>query len=287
MLLARHGRSGAFGTGTFAGVISTENLVILNSYLKEMPMREWIAELFENPDLTKMGHGQRVEDLNLGLGWLYYSLARIVRPTRAVVIGSYRGFAPLVLGKALADNSEGGQVFFIDPSFVDDFWKDSQAVNDYFTSFGVTNIWHFLMTTQQFVESEGYSTLDQVGLVFVDGYHSEEQARFDYEAFEGLLAPGGVILFHDSVRVRQARLYGVHCTYEHRVKCFIDKLKGDPTLQIFDLPFAAGVTLVRKDNLGITRDESGKVFEEVLGEEGSVPVPSMPGEEDRQSEDAV
>jgi predicted O-methyltransferase YrrM len=211
-------------------------------------MRGWIAELFEHPDLTKMGHDQRVEDLNLGLGWLYYGLARIVRPTRAVVIGSYRGFVPLILGKALADNSEGGQVFFIDPSFVDNFWKDPQAVRNHLTSFGVTNVQHFLMTTQQFIESEVYRALDNVGIVFVDGYHSEEQARFDYEAFESLLAPHGVILFHDSVRFHKSRIYGRDRVYEHRVKCLIDELKDDPNLQVFDLPFDGGVTLVRKIN---------------------------------------
>jgi hypothetical protein len=34
--------------------------------------------------------------------------------------------------------------------------------------------------------------------------------------------------------------------YEWRVKHFIDEFKTDPDLQIFDLPFAAGLTLVRK-----------------------------------------
>ena len=209
-------------------------------------MEKWIAELFEYPGLTEMGHSERVEDSNLGLGWLYYALARVIRPSRVVVIGSYRGFVPLILGKALADNLEEGQVIFIDPSFVDDFWKDPQAVRDYFANFGVTNVQHFLGTTQQFVESEAYRMLDQVGIVFVDGYHSEEQARFDYEAFENLLAPRGVILFHDSVRAWRSSIYGPDSVYEHSVKYFIDKLKDDPSLQVFDLPFASGVTLVRK-----------------------------------------
>ena len=53
-----------------------------------------------------MGHNQRAEDLNLGLGWLYYGLARLIHPKSAVVIGSYRGFVPLLLGRALRDNVE-------------------------------------------------------------------------------------------------------------------------------------------------------------------------------------
>jgi len=209
-------------------------------------MTDWIARLLERPDLQGMGHGQRVEDLNLGLGWLYYALARLLRPRIVVVIGSYRGFAPLVFGRALADNQESGQVYFIEPSLVDDFWKDAGAVAAHFAGLGVTNVRHFLMTTQQFVASEVYRSLDAVGLVFVDGYHSEEQARFDYEAFAGRLATDGIVLFHDSIRIRSSQMYGPDRIYEHHVKDFIDALKQDPALQIFDLPFFDGVTMVRK-----------------------------------------
>jgi predicted O-methyltransferase YrrM len=209
-------------------------------------MEDWIKRLFEEPALTGQGHFQSVADANLGLGWIYYALARVIRPSTAVVIGSYRGFVPLVLGKALADNHDSGQVIFIDPSMVDDFWKVPSTVAAYFARFGVTNVKHFLMTTQDFARSPDYASLESVGLVFVDGYHSEEQARFDYETFERLLAPGGVILLHDSARCGISRIYGDDRAYERRVKCFVDQLKTDARLQVFDLPFDQGVTLVRK-----------------------------------------
>lgn len=210
-------------------------------------MKEWISRLFETKDLLRMGHHQRAEDANLGLGWLYYALARIIRPSRIIVIGSFRGFVPLVFSKALADNSEGGQVWFIDPSLADDFWKDPSAVRKFFGEFEASNIEHFLMTTQQFVTSEKYKTLDEVGIVFVDGYHSEEQVRFDYQAFQDRLSAEGIILFHDSIRIRTSRMYGPQRPYEHRVKCFVDTLKNDSSLQVFDLPFGDGVTLVRRN----------------------------------------
>jgi predicted O-methyltransferase YrrM len=215
-------------------------------------MKEWIHTLFETKDLLRMGHYQRAEDANLGLGWLYYALARILRPSTIVVIGSFRGFAPLVFSKALADNSEGGQVWFIEPSLVDDFWKDSLAVRKFFGEFGASNIEHFLMTTQQFVMSEKYHLLAEVGIVFVDGYHSEEQARFDYQAFQDRLSAEGIVLFHDSVRVRTSKMYGPDRLYEHRVKYFVDSLKNDPTLQVFDLPFGDGITLVRRERNAAT-----------------------------------
>ncbi len=209
-------------------------------------MTDWIAHLFRDPELLRMGHGQRAADLNLGLGWVYYGLARVLRPTTVVVIGSYRGFVPLVLGKALADNVEDGQVVFVDPSMVDDFWTDPARVRGHFARFGVTNVTHHLHTTQQFVETPAYRELSGIGLLFVDGYHTAEQAAFDYAAFRDKLSPDGVVLFHDSAAVRRTRIYGPERAYEHRVTDYLAELKRDPALQVFDLPFAAGVTLVRK-----------------------------------------
>jgi len=209
-------------------------------------MKDWVAKLFTQPELTRWGHLQRVDDANLGLGWIYYAMARVIRPQKVVVIGSYRGFVPMVLGKALADNCNGGQVFFIDPSLVDDFWKNPDAVREYFARFEVTNIHHFLGTTQQFALSSVYQSLEQVGIVFVDGYHTKEQARFDFETFENRLTQKGLFLLHDTSRCEISRVYGPERAYRRTVKYFVDELKRDSRLQVFDLPFGAGVTLVRK-----------------------------------------
>ena len=215
----------------------------------ELSMLAWIDQLFANPQLLRMGHLQRAEDRNLGLGWMYYALARILRPRTVVVIGSWRGFTPLVFGKALGDNLEGGRVVFIDPSLVDDFWKDPESVRRHFSSYGVDNIEHFRMTTQEFIKTEEYRGLSDAGLVFVDGYHSEEQAEFDFEAFAPRLALQGVVLFHDSIHVRNSTFYGVDREYEHRVCCLIDRLRLRSDLQVFDMPFASGVTLVRRSEI--------------------------------------
>jgi predicted O-methyltransferase YrrM len=215
-------------------------------------MNDWLTKILENPSLRLMGHGQRLDDRNLGLGWLYYGLTRALRAKTVVVIGSYRGFAPLVFARALADNLENGTVYFIDPSFVNDFWKNPQAVQTYFASFGSDNIRHFLMTTQQFIGTQMCQSLRSVDIVFVDGYHSEEQARFDYQAFRERLAPNGLVQFHDSIHAMTSQIYGANRSYEHRVKEFIETLKQDRALQVFDLPYAQGVTLVRRAEIGAT-----------------------------------
>lgn len=206
----------------------------------------WVERLLAEPDMSRMGHAQRAEDGNLGLGWVYYGLARALRPKLAVVIGSWRGFVPLVLGKALADNLEGGEVLFIDPSRVDDFWKSPSQVESHFRSFGVANVRHFCMTTQEFVGTADYRALGEVGILFVDGYHTQEQARFDYEAFADRLAAGGLVLFHDTLRVRTSRIYGEDQPYEHRVKDLVERLRGDSALEVINLALGDGVTLLRR-----------------------------------------
>jgi predicted O-methyltransferase YrrM len=87
------------------------------------------------------------------------------------------------------------------------------------------------------------------------------------------LAPEGVILLHDSAQIGISGIYGPDRAYECRVKTFVDALKQDPRLQLFDLPFAQGVTLVRKlsaaGNAMISN--SAEVFSPAMA---AVPAPS-------------
>ncbi len=202
-------------------------------------------KLFADPEMLRMGHAQRRDDLNLGLGWIYYSLARVIRPRTAVVIGSWRGFVPVVIGKALGDNSESGDVLLIDPSFVDDFWSDPARVERHFAALGTPNVRHVRMTTQEFVATDSYRRLADVGILMVDGHHTAEQARFDYLAFLPKLCPEAIVLFHDSLRRFQSPIYGCDHLYEHTVCLLMARLRETPGLEVLSLPFDGGLTLVR------------------------------------------
>lgn len=212
-------------------------------------MHDWIARLFQDHTMLRMGHCQRAEDLNLGMGWVYYALARLLRPTTVVVIGSYRGFTPLVFGKALQDNGRDGSVWFIDPSLADDFWKQPRAVAAHFAGFGVSNIRHFLMTTQNFVTTEEYRALGPVDLLHIDGWHTAEQAEFDFNAFVPKLTAASIALFHDSVAMDVSPVYGSDRVYTCTVRRYMDRLKQRPEFQVLDLPFGPGLTLVRRAEL--------------------------------------
>jgi hypothetical protein len=111
------------------------------------------------------------------------------------------------------------------------------------------------MTTQDFVTTDDYRRLERVGLVFIDGLHTEQQASFDYGAFAPLLEPRGFVLLHDSMIVRPDKVYGNEKAYGMSVKLFVDRLKQDPLLQLLDIPFGhTGLTLLRKQDEEASRN---------------------------------
>src|SRR5215467_531859 len=89
-----------------------------------------------------MGHheaGLREASLeaDLGFGFAYYGLARILKPEQVLVIGSYRGFSVVCFALGLSDNGRGC-VHFVDDSRADHFWKRPAAVRKHFSKFGVS-----------------------------------------------------------------------------------------------------------------------------------------------------
>lgn len=207
---------------------------------------EWLRRVIATPGLQGMGHGQTIEDLNLGFGWVYYGLARACRPQHIVCIGSYRGFVPMMFARALRDNGAGGQVTFIDPSFVDDFWTSPPEVADWFAQYEVPNIKHHHMTTQDYRASGLLSKIPPVDFLFVDGYHSADQAQFDHETFMPHLADDSLIFFHDSMTRKVSGIYGNERAYTYSVCDYISTLKSRRDLQVMDFPFGDGLTLVKQ-----------------------------------------
>ena len=209
-------------------------------------MIDQLAALLSSSSFPRMGHGQSENDDNLGMGWLYYALTRIYRPRLAVVIGSYRGFVPILIAKGLQDNAEGGELIFLDPSYVDEFWSDPQAVTKYFNNFELDNVRHFKMTTAEFCQSSTYRDLQGIGIVFIDGLHTYDKAKADFESFEHKLSKDGVMLLHDTASVAIGTIYGPGKGYIRNVPRLINELRKRQDLQVFDIHVAAGVALVNR-----------------------------------------
>src|SRR5262245_13304964 len=109
-----------------------------------------------------LGHHEDQSHLNLGFGFLYYALARMLRPKHVVVIGSGYGFSVVCFALALKDNGEG-MLTFIDPSYsvISDGpfrtiggtaqWSSPEKVHAHFARFEIDGIvTHHRMTSQAF-----------------------------------------------------------------------------------------------------------------------------------------
>lgn len=199
-----------------------------------------------------LGHHEDADRLNLGFGFLYYGLARALRPHHVVVIGSGFGFSPVCLGLALRDNGFG-RLSFVDPSYSllrhgpfmtvggTSQWDDPARVRAHFARFGLDEIvTHFRMTSAEFFGRYEERELPRVDLVFIDGNHSFAQVRQDFIDVMRNTRRNSYLLLHDT------NLYLREMVGHAGVKRWLRVLRRDSDcFELVDFPFSSGVALVR------------------------------------------
>jgi predicted O-methyltransferase YrrM len=134
---------------------------------------------------------------------LLFELARGVPPGRVIVeIGTYRGRSAVALALGSLAGPQA-RVYAIDPHapFVGVFGghfgpEDQAALYRNLTRAGVGHVVAVLCATSQAM-ARGWPERN-VGLLWVDGDHSEAGVRGDYQAWRPHLAPGAVLAFHDA-----------------------------------------------------------------------------------------
>lgn len=187
---------------------------------------------------SSMGQGTEEKTLNLGFGYIYYGLTRIYKPEVVVCIGSYRGFGPICFALGLTDNKKG-KCYFIDPGKVDRYWHDPKNIELLRTTFDLQDRWqHLRKTSQQVIAEKCIPSV--IDILFIDGDHSFEGVKYDFDHFGSMLSPNGIILLHDSINDGRGFT-------KWEVKKFIEKeILGRSQYETFTFPFAAGLTLVKK-----------------------------------------
>jgi predicted O-methyltransferase YrrM len=131
---------------------------------------------------------------------LLYGLVRSMKPAVCVEIGSARGRSTCHIAMALKENG-CGRLYAIDPHEPTE-WNDLRSV-DTFDVFQA-NISALGLTKQvEIVRSfsgEIARTWDRpIDLLFIDGDHSYEGVKNDWDLFVGHLSPFGVVVFHDTI----------------------------------------------------------------------------------------
>jgi predicted O-methyltransferase YrrM len=152
------------------------------------------------PALTP--HLDEVE-FHSGLGdsaFLLYGLARALKPSVAVEIGSARGKSACFVGRALKENGSG-KLFAIDPHTRTD-WNDENSVDT--LEIMRRNI--RTLKLERHVEIIRDTSVNAaarwmlpIDMIFIDGDHSYDGVKRDWELFSPFVKRFGVVVFHDTM----------------------------------------------------------------------------------------
>jgi methyltransferase family protein len=199
-----------------------------------------------------LGHHEDRGSLNLGFGFLYYGLARTLRPRHLLVIGSGYGFSVVCFALGMKDNGFGA-LSFIDPSYSvlkhgplhtvggTSQWENPATVRAHFERFGVAEqVTHFKMTSEEFFGGSDAGAMPAIDVAFIDGNHSFADVRRDFISVMRHAHRGSYILLHDT------NIYIRELVGHAGVKRWLNTIKRDPEcFEVLDFPFSSGVALVR------------------------------------------
>lgn len=138
-----------------------------------------------------------------GLGdahYILYGVVRMLRPRVVVEIGSARGKSTCTLALACKQNGHG-KIYAIDPH-TPNAWSDLGVKSDSYDFLMSRlraywlNEWCEVIATTSQVAAQKWSC--PIDLLFIDGDHTYEGVKHDFEAFKPWLSEHAIVLFHDS-----------------------------------------------------------------------------------------
>jgi len=185
--------------------------------LAGVPMRQSSVPLWRVPYADFHG----AKEHNLGVGMLYYSIAYVVKPKTAVVLGSGAGFVPALVRRGqIASGNPSGKTYLIDLGF--GMGAMPRLVHDRRSDFRQAFPEIVVLTMKS--NPDGAWALrereEKIDYLHIDADHTYKGGRSDLEAFLPLLAPGAVVTMHDTNLAPPVVDFGIHQ--------LVHELRGDP-----------------------------------------------------------
>jgi len=128
-----------------------------------------------------------------------YDIVSAVRPELLVELGTYGGLSYFIFCQSMMDNNIDGSAFAIDTwqgdaqtgGYDNSIW---QQVDDHSRDYyrGIS-----YLLRMKFCEAVGQFDDNSIELLHIDGLHTYEAVKEDFESWYPKVKPGGVILFHD------------------------------------------------------------------------------------------
>lgn len=213
---------------------------------------EMLTRIFT--DIAPAYQAESSADLNLGFGFLYYALGRILRPRLSIVLGSQKGFSAICIAIGMRDNANGGKMILVDAGYDDQidgprlghggvaFWKDLDGVKRHLDAFGVADMFEVkVMRTSEFAELYRARSLPPVDFLLVDADHSYDGFKYDFETYSGFVRAGGVILCHDT------EVEDGYVSRSFGIGRYLKEVIGpDPRFEAVSLPIWPGLGIIVK-----------------------------------------
>jgi hypothetical protein len=218
--------------------------VFSNSVINKFGVRR-LAKIFARKDNW---HNLDLNKGNLGYGWIHYGLIRNLKPERILCIGSRYGFIPAVCALACKDNKKG-IVDFVDAGYdMNDFngpgkhwgglgfWKNCNP-KKYFRRFGLEkHIKLYVLTSEDYAKKY---TNRKYGFIHIDGDHSYEGVKGDFEMFWPKLCKGGFLAIHDiGSPDKDGNVYGT--------RDFWNELKRNREFRVIEFNEDPGIGIIQK-----------------------------------------
>jgi hypothetical protein len=211
-------------------------------------------------------------DLHMGDGIVVYSMVQHMRAKNCVCIGSGGGYIPRIITQARLDLHQQG-IFEgngdynwgdIGTTYVVDACNGVGGMNDLENedSFYRTHFYpRFIKSTSEDAYYDFFVRQDiKIDFLFIDGDHSYEGVKLDFNLYSTILSDNGIIMIHDTDEKYEETLIVSedskkdHYRFDGPSK-FVKELQENPTWNLINLfnfrilvdkPSSSGITIINR-----------------------------------------
>jgi hypothetical protein len=181
-----------------------------------------------------------------------YDLVAATKPPVIVELGTYYGESYFAFCQAVAELSNSSRCFAVDT------WHGDSHTGSYgevvYREVSTYNAQHYsgfsTLLRESFEEALQRFADGSIALLHIDGFHTYDAVRHDFETWLPKVRPGGIILFHDTA-VRRAN-FGVWRFWEEVREQY----------DTFDFPHSFGLGILRKPGGAKRSDFEESLFQE-------------------------